>query len=231
MTAQFNLLSRLHYRATPQRYLADVNNPLVYSLELQQRKQVLTHAHPCHSTKPRQPTADGKQHFTIFPFSGQQLVFVLFFKDVVQKAEQSLHALHSDLCQVPKVCHTSAHLPDIQPFVRHLRVILEYLWVKPFLAPITNTHWASLPLLITSTTSGRAAASAREGYFAPKASQEQQICQETWCQVCLELCSHTIPQTEPSCPPQPSSPTIHMLQRGEGAAANTGNKSGFQPSF
>lgn len=43
MTAQFNLLSRLHYRATPQRYLADVNNPLVYSLELQQRKQVISH--------------------------------------------------------------------------------------------------------------------------------------------------------------------------------------------
>lgn len=114
MPAQFNLLSSPHCRATPQRYLADVNNPLVHSLELQQRKAAyLTHAHPCHGTEPRQPTADGKQHFRAFPFSGWQLVFILLFKDVVQKAEQ-MPACPAFRPVPPKVFHPSAHLPDIQ---------------------------------------------------------------------------------------------------------------------
>lgn len=44
MTARFNLLSRLRYKAVARRYLADVNNPLVYSAGgLQQRKQVISH--------------------------------------------------------------------------------------------------------------------------------------------------------------------------------------------
>lgn len=134
---------------------------------------------------------------------------------------------------MPKVSHPSAHLPDIHPFSRALIMWYQSIcgW-NLFLAPITNTHWASLPLFSTSITPERAAESAREGSFAPKAPQGQHICQETWCQYLPgALQSHN--STSWAKLPSPSflPPPFTWLQSGEGAAANTGNKSGFKPLF
>lgn len=147
MTAQFNLLSRLHYRATPQRYLADVNNPLVYSLELQQRKQVISHMLTLATAQ--SPGSQLLMENSILQFSlsvaGNWFLFC-FLKMWCKKQRRCLHALHSDLCQagsadIPKVTRPSPHLPDHPSSCqRSHNVILEYFWVKPLLASITNTH-------------------------------------------------------------------------------------------
>lgn len=118
MTAQFNLLSRLHYRATPQRYLADVNNPPVYSLELQQRKQVISHMLTLATAQ--SPGSQLLMENSVLQFSlsvaGNWFLFC-FLKMWCKKQSRCLHALHSDLCQagsadIPKVTHPSSHLPD-----------------------------------------------------------------------------------------------------------------------
>lgn len=160
--------------------------------------------HPCHGAKPRQPTADGKQNFTIFPFCGWQLCFILFFKDVEKVAailcckehSRCMHPLQSDLwqigsadiprCPIP-LCHLSDH-PSICQIPHN--AIPQYFWVKAPLASCFSapslTLLQLLPLyspppppqegLLHTTTS------TREVSFTPKASQEWHICQEIWCQ-------------------------------------------------
>lgn len=102
-----------------------------------------------------------------------------FLKMWCKKQSRCLHALHSDLCH--QRCSIPLHTCQTSSFVRDHNVIWVFVG-ETFFSTITHIHWASLPLLSTSSTPGRAAASAREGSFAPRAPQEQHICQETWCQ-------------------------------------------------
>lgn len=104
-----------------------------------------------------------------------------------------------------------------------------------FLSSITNTPSASPPLLPTSTTPGGAASYNNEhqrSIFYSQGISGMAHLPRNLVSIFAWSSAITVTQTEPGCPPlHPFSPTIHMLQCGEGIAAKTWNKSGFQPSF
>lgn len=176
--------------------------------------------HPHHGTRSRQPAADGKQHFTVLPFSGWQLGFIQGFKDVKRQElscgakSRHMHPLHSDQ-GVPSLTN--------RWILRHLNVIPQYFWVKPPLAPHFSAPLTELLPLYSPPPPLQegllhAPASTSEGSLTPKASQEHHVCQDSWCQYlpgALQSQLYMLNQATL----HPFFPAIHMLWCGEGGVA------------
>lgn len=187
--------------------------------------------HPCHSAKSRQPTADGKQDFTIFPFCSWRLVcflfcFVSFFfkkrREVVmascstkRRADACIPCIRTrarlavQTCHgVPSLCHLSDH-PSVCQRPHH--AVPQYFWVKPLQHHVSQLHHSCelLPLYSPPPPPQEgllhATASMSEGSFTPRASQEWHVCQEIWCQYlpgALQSQLHTEPGQLPSLLPR-----------------------------
>lgn len=130
---------------------------------------------------------------------------------------------------VPSLCTSASHPPLGE---RSHNVISEYLWGKPFLS---THHWHSLsfsPFTHHLHQPSKGCRKCQGRIFSSQGTSGTAHLPRNLVSIFAWSCAitqfHKLSQAAlPILSPPPST----WLQSGEGAAANTGNKSGFQPSF